>query len=266
MTNNFVGGTLGLILRRSYGVLPYPEPAGPGQTPRPTDIQIEIGRRPEDTVPRMSDTIIFNSRRMQRAQRVQAARHVLVGAILAFGGIEAITSGRWTWADLVGTVGGAVLIIAFVLEMRHLRKAAGAHGGHAHHGIGWIDVFAAVVTAVEAWHLHHQGKHGLPYAYGFVALILLGVGLAHPRLSRLRRLILSDEGFDVRMGPWRRVCAPWSQVKSVTGDKLVVTVVLAGGLSHRFDFSGADNGAQVVDAFTRAARRPAVTEAGPGDG
>lgn len=156
-----------------------------------------------------------------------------------------------------------MLIIAFVREMRH---AAGHPREHAHNGIGWIDVFGAVVTGVEAWHLHHQGKHGLPYAYGFVALMLLAIGLAHPQLSRLRRLIVTDEGFDVRMGPGRRVRAPWSQVTSVTSDKLVVTVVLAGGLSQRFDFSGADNGAQVVDAFTRAARRLSVTGAGLGAG
>ena len=66
------------------------------------------------------------------------------------------------------------------------------------------------------------------------------------------------------MRPGRRTRVPWSQVASISNDLLVVTVVLAGGRLLRFDFSDADNGAQVVEAFTRAAL-PAAREEPAGD-
>lgn len=211
----------------------------------------------------MHGTVVFTSRRAQRAQQIQGGRHALVGVTLALSGIEAFRASHGTWADGVGVIGGGILLFAFLREVRTART--GGHGGH--HGIGWVDVFAAVVTAVEAWHLHHQGKHGLPIAYGLVAAILLGLGLAHPRLARLRRLIVSPEGFDVRMSPWRRVRAAWADVAAVEADGAAVSVAMHDGRSHRFDFTDADHREVVVEAFVRAASEalPATAPASPAE-
>ena len=210
----------------------------------------------------MHDTVVFNSRRAQRAQRVQAGRHALIGVTLALAGMEAFQAGHGTWADGIGVIGGTVLLIAFVREVRAAR-----HGSHAsHHGVGWIDIFAAVVTAVEAWHLHHQGKHGLPIAYGLVAVLLLGIGLAYPYLARLRRLIVTPDGFDIRMNPFRRVRAAWTEVAAVTAVGTAVSVTMLDGRSHRFDFVDADNRDTVIETFARAWGRlsPTATPSLPG--
>jgi len=115
-------------------------------------------------------------------QWAQAARHVLVGLLLASSGYESIRDGHHaTWLDWVAIVSGLVLLVAFVIEVRRARAR------HTHHGsIGWVDIFAAAVTMVEAAHLHHKGKVGVPLAYGLIALLLLAKGLFHGRLQRIR--------------------------------------------------------------------------------
>ena len=202
----------------------------------------------------MAETVVFTSRRAQRAQRIQGGRHALVGVTLAMAGAQAYLDGHGTWPDAVGIVGGALLLAAFVREARTSRSAM-AHAPHAHHGIGWVDVFAGLVTAVEAWHLHHQGKHALPFAYAFVAVLLFTIGVLHPRLKTLRRLIVSDEGFDVRMSPWRRVRAAWSDVATLDADGRRVTITMLDGRVERLDFTDAPEADHVVTTLSSAASR-----------
>lgn len=202
----------------------------------------------------MTETVVFTSRRAKRAQRVQGGRHALVGVTLAFAGAQAYAGGHGTWADAIGIGGGVLLLLAFVREVRASRSPA-AHAGHDHHGIGWVDIFAGAVTAVEAWHLHHQGKHGLPIAYGFVAILLIAIGIAHPRLSTIRRLIVSDEGFDLRMSPWRRRRVAWSDLATLDADGPRVTATMLNGRVERLDFTDAPEADQVVATLTAAASR-----------
>jgi hypothetical protein len=208
------------------------------------------------------ETVVFTSRPVARMQRVQAARHVLVGLVLAASGYNAIRAGdHASWLDAVAIVSGVLLLAAFAVEMRRTRRGA----GHAHHGVGWVDLFAAAVTAVEAAHLHHKGKVGLPFAYGLVALMLLALGLLHGRLQRLRRLVVDEHGFDLRMAPWSRTRLAWSEVADVHESGRVVTVVTRAAQPQRFDLRDADGGDAVVEALLRHARaalaQPAVVPA-----
>ncbi len=197
-----------------------------------------------------AETVVFTSRRAGRMQRVQAARHVLVGLVLAASGYNAIREGdHASWLDAVAIVSGVLLLAAFAVEMRRGRRQA----NHAHLGVGWVDVFAAVVTAVEAAHLHHQGKVGLPFAYGLVALMLLALGLLHGRLQGLRRLVVDEHGFDIRMAPWSRTRLAWSEVADVQESGRVVTMVTRAAQQRRFDLRDADNGEAVVEALLRYA-------------
>jgi hypothetical protein len=198
-----------------------------------------------------AETVVFTSRRTARVQRVQAARHVLVGLLLASSGYNAIREGHHaSWLDVVAIVSGLLLLAAFVVEMRLARRG----GARAHHGIGWVDVFAAIVTAVEAAHLRHNGKVGLPIAYGLVAVLLLMLGLMHGRLQHLRRLVVDEHGFDIRMAPWSRTRLAWSDVADVHEAGSVVTVVTLAAQERRLDLREADHGDVVVETLLRHAR------------
>ena len=204
-----------------------------------------------------------------RMQRIQGARHVLVGLTLALAGGQAIADGHHaSWVDYLALVSGLLLLVAFVRELRASRRPQ--HHAHASHGINWIDVFAAAVTFVEAAHLQHLGKVRLPIAYGFVALLLLAVGLSHGRLSQMRRLIVDESGFDIRLQPWKRVQRQWREFSAIAADDTSITLTGLDGAETRLDLADAPQRAAVIAAFTRhgsaalaalAADTPAPSEA-----
>jgi len=197
-----------------------------------------------------AETIVFTSRRVARAQRVQGARHVLVGVLLASSGYESIVEGHHaSWLDVVAIVSGLMLFVAFVIEVRRSRAAE----AHHHGGVGWVDIFAAAVTFVEAGHLQHKGKVGLPIAYGLVAVLLLAVGLMHGRLQKVRRLVVDEHGFDIRLAPWSRVRLAWSDVEGLKAEGKVVTVTTRAGRDHRVDLRDAAHGEAVIEALKRHA-------------
>ena len=206
-------------------------------------------------MPRVSEQItVFSSRRATRAMRIQGGRHALIGAVLAFGGLDAIGAGRGTWPDVLGVAAGLALVAAFAIELRRARRPAQA-APHAHHGLGWVDLFASAVTLVEAWHLHHQGKHLLPWAYVLVAVILFVLGVSHARLKSLRRLVTNDEGFDLRTSPWRRLRRRWDEIASFSATEHGLQIVERSGRVLEIDLRDIAEAPAVTEAFTAAAQR-----------
>lgn len=180
----------------------------------------------------------------------KAARHVAIGLTLASGGLTAIAEGHHaSWLDVVAIASGLLLFGAFVIEMRRSRSAA----AHRAHGVGWVDIFAAAVTAVEAAHLQHKGKVGLPIAYGLLAVLLLTFGLMHERLHGLRRLVVDAQGFDIRTAPWSRLRLAWAEVADLRTVEQVVTVIGHDGRTHRLDLHDAVGGEAVIAALERHA-------------
>lgn len=198
----------------------------------------------------MAETLVFSSSRARRVQRVQGARHAFIGLTLAAAGGQALADGHHvTWIDYVALVSGTLLLVAFVREMRGALR----HGAHAHHGINWVDVFAAAVTLVEAAHLRHLGRVRLPIAYALLAAFLLGIGLFHDRLARIRRLIVDEDGFDIRLQPWKRVRRRWQDLATATADDTGITVTAHDGAVTRINLSDAPERASVIAAFMRHA-------------
>lgn len=209
----------------------------------------ESGLRP------VSDrVIVIHSRAAQRVHRVHGARHAALGVALAMSGVSAWSAGTATWLDLVGLAGGLGVLVAFAVELRRDRRIQIGSEVAAHsHGVGWADVGAALVTAVEAWHLHHQGKHGLPVAYGFTAVVLLAVGVLHGRLSGRRRLRISPQGIDFRAGVWREVHVPWSDIVEMQGDGHRMVVRRRSEPAVTLDCATALNAPELMAALTSAA-------------
>jgi hypothetical protein len=213
----------------------------------------------------MPQTLVLSSRRARRAMLVQGGRHALIGFVLLLNGLGAIGDGAHaSWVDYLGVASGALLLVAFAREVRAARRAG---HGHAGHGIGWVDVFAGLVTFVEAAHYHHQGKHLLPWAYALVGVLLLVVGFAHPAIGRMRRLVVDERGFDIRLAPWRRVRRAWSDVASFSSTDSRLDVTLADGRVDRLDLGHVDEAPAAIALFESAARRALAARAtAPSDG
>lgn len=174
----------------------------------------------------------------------------MVGILLASSGYDAIRAGHHaSWLDWVAIVSGGLLLVVFVIEMRRARSAK----EHDAHGVAWVDVFAAAVTLVEAAHLQHKGKVGLPFAYLLVAILLLTIGVMHSRLRRLRRLVVDEHGFDIRTAPWSRTRLAWSDVADVQRAGDVVMVETRAGQTRRIDLRGMDHGGEAIAALLRHA-------------
>jgi hypothetical protein len=200
----------------------------------------------------VAETVVFSSRRTARVQRMQGARHVLVGLTLALTGWEAIADGHHaSWIDYLALVAGALLLVAFVREMRALRGVPATHEPHAAHGINWVDVFAGVVTFIEAAHLSHRGKVGLPLAYAGLGLLLLALGLFHTRVAARRRLIVDEVGFDIRRNPFSRIRGEWADMSAIMADDTSITLTAFNGAVTRIDLADVPERARVIDVFTR---------------
>jgi hypothetical protein len=201
----------------------------------------------------MPATVFFGSRRARRVLLAQGARHAFIGLLLLLNGLGAIREGAHaSWIDYLGVAAGALLLVAFAREVRASRHASRGHGAH---GIGWVDVFAGLVTFVEAAHYHHQGKHLLPWAYVLVGVLLLVVGFSHPALGRMRRLVVDERGFDIRLSPWRRVRRAWSEVASFSLGQTRIDLVLLDGRVERLDLGDVDDASAAMSAFDAAATR-----------
>ncbi len=200
------------------------------------------------------ERMLIRSRSGRRVHRIQAGQHAAVGVALIAASAGAWSSGRPSWPDYVGLLGGVGMLLAFAASLSP-RDAAGEDTGAPAHTVDWVDIAAAVVTGVESWHLHHQGRRGLPVAYGVLAVVLLVVGLGHARIAAWRRLQVTEHGFDVRLSPRVRVRRSWSDVSAVRRDGTAVVVEGRHGDVARVDLADAINADALIDALLAAASR-----------
>ena len=201
--------------------------------------------------------IRIESKRVARVQRSGMFQHLSAGVLLVEAGLTQIQShpGEDTALAWFSLLSGVVLVLAVVVELRHLRQArkhpaAAAHAKRV--GIDWMDVVAVPALLAEAWHKHHRGAHYLPYAYGLLALITLLRGLLMNRLVRGPRVEIDDQGLFVRTTIFRRRSVAWADVVGLTRTSRGVDLKLARGGTRSFNFTDAVNRDAVEQAIASA--------------
>jgi hypothetical protein len=197
--------------------------------------------------------IRIESKRVARVQRSGMFQHLSAGVLLVEAGLTQIQSHPGedivlAWFSLLS---GVVLVLAVVVELRHLRQAQ-KHPMAAHAkrvGIDWMDVVAVPALLAEAWHKHHRGAHYLPYVYGLLALITLLRGLLMNRLVRGPRVEIDDRKLFVRTTIFRRRSVLWADVVGLTRTSRGVDLQLARGGTQSFNFTDAVNREAVEHAI-----------------
>ncbi|MGY3087840.1 hypothetical protein ACVWYF_000866 [Hymenobacter sp. UYAg731] len=167
----------------------------------------------------------LHHRRLAVRQRVKALNHLVPALVLVQGAFEAFYGGTLSWIRGLEMAVGATYLVLLAREMRHLR----CHPtGTVHHGPEWLEVAAAGILALasyHSWHRHHEAElasgihrtHYLPWVYGVLALVYLGLAFGAGRLARRQGLHFTEEGFWMRLLPISRVRrVQWADLQAVT--------------------------------------------------
>jgi hypothetical protein len=123
----------------------------------------------------------LRSKRRERAVLLQKTQHAAPGVMLLIAGLQSFGGGAHGFALALATfeiISSGLLLGTVGLAIRKARRPAVAeHVPHLHHGVDWIDIFAAGVLfaeAAERWHLtRHVARPTL-----LTAVVLLAVGTA----------------------------------------------------------------------------------------
>ena len=194
-------------------------------------------------------TVPLKSKRRERAQALQKFQHVIPAVPLLLAGLQAIRGGAHGFALALGAfeIGTSVLLIAtMVRELRALGRPA-THAAHAHHGVDWIEIFAAgVLTAevLEHWHLTHHIRRPAV----LTAILSLGMGVMHGRITRFsegRRVMrVEDEGIHIGGRPFSKAFrASWAEVASIEVGERRAWILTRDGRTRSLnlaDLHGAD--------------------------
>ncbi len=224
---------------------------------------------PEQVVP-------LQSRRRDRALLLQKVQHVVPSLPLLNHGFERLGHDGHGWSIALGVseiVSSVLVIGAFVRQIRAVRQAHGhreaeAGGGHATHGIDWVDLLLGAMLAVEVWaHWHETGHIKRPTV--LLAVVMVTIGLLHGRIAaRVERrlsLRIHDAGVSVGGRFFRRFTATWAELTAVEIEPDQARIVRKDGRTKVLNLRDLRNAAGVREALegVRLRLAPADIDSAP---
>jgi hypothetical protein len=208
-------------------------------------------------------TVVLRSKRRQRALAAQKLQHLVPAMILLGDGLTIMAREPAAGVELaiavLEIVSGALFVVAAARGLRGAIRSRHAGTPHGHHGVDWVDVFAAGVVAVETIeHYHRTGHIRRPNVLMIVTLLVLA--FFHDRVTAFaehrRALRISDEGLSVGGRPFRRsMKASWSELRSIEIADRFATIETTTGRTKRIDLADLEDRAPVVAALGLARER-----------
>lgn len=224
---------------------------------------------PEQIVP-------LQSLRRDRARLAQKVQHVVPALPLLLHGVERLGHGAhgWSIALGVGEVVSSVLVIgAFARQIRGVGQTHGhaereVGGGHATHGVDWVDLLLGAMLAVEVWaHWHESGRIKRPIV--LLAVVMVVVGLLHGRIAafweRRMSLRIDDTGVSIGSRFLRRFTATWAELAAVDIEPQQARILRRDGKVKVVNLRDLRNAAAVREALegVRLRLAPADTDSAP---
>jgi uncharacterized membrane protein YuzA (DUF378 family) len=147
--------------------------------------------------------------------------HLLPGVILLFSGVSVLMGDetehiRLPWLNII--VGfAALVIIIYEFKFSHSKK---------HTAVNWVDIIAGFVLLLEGINHYHANKIFQPALfYVAIAIATCGMGIFHAKIARLWRLEVDDDGFFIRIAPFKKVQMKWTNISSMKfGDSSIEIV------------------------------------------
>jgi len=209
----------------------------------------------------MDVVVPLHSRRLKRALTVQKLNHAVPTIGLVFSGVQALQHGAEGFElalAVIEIVTSAFLIGSIAKSIRAARGTRASAAGHHHHGIDWVDIWAAGVLFAEAgerWHLRHHIARPIVLN----ALVTLGLGVTHGRMTafrqRRRSMRLSDGGIHVPGKPFMSFRTRWKDITAVRISETFAEIRTRAGHVRRLDLLDLENAAEVRVALQEAQRR-----------
>jgi len=145
--------------------------------------------------------------------------HATPGVMLIVLGVSAILSGhaKHLWVDILGIVAGVTLIVSLKREWKH--------DAQGHSKVGWFDIIAGIVIFIEGYHKLHPGKWFQPGSLlMLVGVLTIVIGIFHHRITALRRLTCTGDGFTLRSRLISSFSGTWRDIQnfSLEGSSLVI--------------------------------------------
>jgi hypothetical protein len=208
------------------------------------------------------------SKRREVGLILQKVQHVAPAAALLVQGASRLTHEGHGWSLLLGIaeLGTSLLVIgAFARQIRAARTRAPAahdegagHGGDAHHGVDWVDLFLGAMLGVEVWaHWHETGHVKRPTV--LLAAAMFAIGLLHGRIAafgqRRRGLWIDDDGLRLSGRPFRRFTARWTELAAIDLTPAEARLVRRDGIRIVVDLADLRNAAEVRAALEAARLR-----------
>ena len=181
----------------------------------------------------------------QTARRAQMLNDLLPAFLLAFSGIEGLTSpvsGHSEMA-LLNTVVGGGLIAAMIFEWRKGTT-------QAHAMISRMDIFVGVVLFMEGVNRYKSWKGFQPsYLYFLLSVATILRGVFHSRLPKLRCMALDDDGFLARISLFRRIRLRWNELSAMSIGETSIEFQSHRGQTYRLGLRKIQNRDEIAAAL-----------------
>lgn len=195
-------------------------------------------------------TIYLDDRRVRLANRMDLLGHATAafGLFVSAAGLLPVHGAGETALVAIEFVSALALSVAVIRELRS--------GDADESGISWINLFACIVLLVDWWIAWRAGGKLLSPTL-LSAVVAAGLTVAQPAVQRRQRerrmLRIDDDQVELRTGRFRRLNAPWRELRAVTVDGRTLRFRMADG-ERAVSLAAVRNRDDVVDALRAAAR------------
>jgi hypothetical protein len=170
-----------------------------------------------DHAPHSPDIFYIQSARKQRAERVGKIQHLGAAAMLILAGWTHISGGHaeHSTTNAASHAGGALTLLAYAeigagaLLVASVMVERVRHSQGKHSSIGWVEIFGALMTLVEAIvRLYEPHTTAFRIASFAPPIVLFVVGLFQVRMARRYYLRVHDGAFESKQRFKRRKRVP----------------------------------------------------------
>ncbi|MEO5510110.1 MAG: hypothetical protein ABIV28_09190 [Longimicrobiales bacterium] len=204
----------------------------------------------------MSNEIVvqLHDRRAKIAERMQIGQNIASAVVLVPAGLSRIHAAdplerMLAYGELTAV---AVLFITTVRELRdHSDKMT---------GVSWSNLGAGIALVFESLLQTYAGEHRkwfTPAMLTGITSIFLGLMQARLRAkkTRLRRIVISDDGLDVRLSKFRKWKFAWSEIRNIELTPRHIRIVPVQGKPRSIRMRFYTNGDEIRGALEVAAQK-----------
>jgi len=157
-------------------------------------------------------TIVLEPKLRNKAHRANGLLHANAAVIILGAALNRLTNTAQgvSFFAVFELISGLLYLILFIKSL--LQKH--------HHSpkISWLEILAACIFLIEGIHKMHAGANYIHYAYFFLTVMYLVLGLFYGKFMSARKIILTPAYIIARLWPWQKKKFLWENIKLIATD------------------------------------------------